>query len=210
MSVIKTYRQLWHEQVEAGKVRLFDLDDYQLAKLKRLKEPKLKEIHNNLRKITLSRIRGLQKAGLISEDEANGFRLMPTYTQIETNDRVAESVHKYAEFLSAPWRSTVTGKRVHEESTIEGLNKAGFNFVNKKNIKDFSEFQREATDYERAEWYSLWNKADESGKRPFAIERYFYEFQLNKGSITLKDVPKKFHGDFFEKDGVFTLRKPKR
>lgn len=210
MSVIKTYRQIWVEQVEAGKVRLFDLDNYQLAKLKRLKEPKLKEVHNNLRKITLSRIRGLQKAGLISEDEANKFKLMPTYTQIETNDKVADAVHSYAEFLSAPWRSTVTGKLAHEEATIEGLNNAGWDFVTKENIRDFAEFQHKAIDLEKMEWYVRWDKADEGGKRPFSLERYFYEYQLNKGSITLKDIPKKFHGDFFEKDGVFTLRKPKR
>ena len=138
------------------------------------------------------------------------FRMMKTWTQIDTPDKAVMSINKYVGFLSNIHRSTVTGRRAHIEATVEGLNKAGWDFINKDNIDDFFQFQEQSTEQERAQWYRVWDKADpESQTRPFALERYFREYQLNKGTITFAELPEHFKKDFRKIDGVYTLRKTK-
>ena len=208
--IIKTNRQVLSEQLAQGKIRTFDIQDYKPAKLAMLSEKTIKDVHNNLRKLTLDRLRGLYKAGFVTEEQVEKFRMMKTWTQIETPDEAVMSINKYAGFLSDIHRSTVTGRRAHIEATVEGLNEAGWDFVNKDNINDFFQFQEQSTEQERAQWYRVWDKADpESQTRPFALERYFREYQLNKGTITFEELPEHFKKDFKKINGVYTLRKTK-
>lgn len=208
--IIKSNRQVLSEQLAQGKIRTFDIQDYTPAKLARLSEKTIKDVHNNLRKLTLDRLRGLYKAGFVTKEQVEKFRMMKTWTQIDTPDEAVMSINKYVGFLSNIHLSTVTGRRAHIEATVEGLNEAGWDFVNKDNINDFFKFQEQATEQERAQWYRVWDKADpESQTRPFALERYFREYQLNKGTITFDELPEHFKKDFKEIDGVYTLRKIK-
>ena len=208
--IIKSNRQVLSEQLAQGKIRTFDIQDYTPAKLARLSEKTIKDVHNNLRKLTLDRLRGLYKAGFVTKEEVEKFRMIKTWTQIDTMDEAVMSINKYVGFLSNIRRSTVTGRRAHIEETVEGLNKAGWDFINKDNINDFFQFQEQSTEQERAQWYRVWDKADpESQTRPFALERYFREYQLNKGSITFAELPEHFKKDFRKIDGVYTLRKTK-
>lgn len=209
--IIKSNRQVLSEQLAQGKIRTFDIQDYTPEKLARLSEKTIKDVHNNLRKLTLDRLRGLYKAGFVTKEQVEKFKMMKTWTQIETPDEAAMSINKYAGFLSDIRRSTVTGRRAHIEATVEGLNEAGWDFVNKDNINDFFQFQEQSTEKERAQWYRVWDKADpESQTRPFALERYFREYQLNKGTITIEELPEHFKKDFRKIKGVYTLRKTKR
>ena len=208
--IIKSNRQVLSEQLAQGKIRTFDIQDYTPAKLARLSEKTIKDVHNNLRKLTLDRLRGLYKAGFVTKEQVEKFRMMKTWTQIDTPDEAVMSINKYVGFLSNIHLSTVTGRRAHIEATVEGLNDAGWDFVNKDNINDFFKFQEQSTEQERAQWYRVWDKADpESQTRPFALERYFREYQLNKGTITFDELPEHFKKDFRKIDGVYTLRKTK-
>ena len=208
--IIKSNRQVLSEQLAQGKIRTFDIQDYTPAKLARLSEKTIKDVHNNLRKLTLDRLRGLYKAGFVTKEQVEKFRMMKTWTQIDTPDEAVMSINKYVGFLSNIHLSTVTGRRAHIEATVEGLNEAGWDFVNKDNIDDFFQFQEQSTEQERAQWYRVWDKADpESQTRPFALERYFREYQLNKGTITFAELPEHFKKDFRKIDGVYTLRKTK-
>ena len=209
--IIKTNRQVLSEQLAQGKIRTFDIQDYTPAKLARLSEKTIKDVHNNLRKLTLDRLRGLYKAGFVTKEQVEKFRMMKTWTQIETPYESVMSINKYVGFLSNIHLSTVTGRRANIEATVEGLNEAGWNFVNKDNINDFFKFQEQSTERERAQWYRVWDKADpESQTRPFALERYFREYQLNKGTITFEELPEHFKKDFKKINGVYTLRKIKK
>ena len=209
--IIKSNRQVLSEQLSQGKIRTFDIQDYTPEKLARLSEKTIKDVHNNLRKLTLDRLRGLYKAGFVTKEQVEKFRMMKTWTQIETPDEAAMSINKYVGFLSNIHLSTVTGRRAHIEATVEGLNEAGWDFVNKDNINDFFKFQEQSTEQERAQWYRVWDKADpESQTRPFALERYFREYQLNKGTITFDELPEHFKKDFKKINGVYTLRKIKK
>ena len=67
--IIKSNRQVLSEQLAQGKIRTFDIQDYTPAKLARLSEKTIKEVHNNLRKLTLDRLRGLYKAGFVTKEE---------------------------------------------------------------------------------------------------------------------------------------------
>jgi hypothetical protein len=208
---IKSNRQVLHEQIAQGKIKQFDIQDYTATKMKRLSEKTIKDIHNNLRKRTLERLKGLYKAGFITKEEVENYRMEPTWTQFETIDQAIMSIGKYARFLSDIRKSTVTGRRAHLEATIEGLQESGWDFIDQENIDDFIEFQESTTAEERAKWYEVWDKADpESQTRPFALERYFREYQLNKGTISFEQLPEHFKEDFKKVNGVYTLRRPKR
>lgn len=208
---IKSNRQVLHEQIAQGKIRTFDIQDYTPAKLARMSEKTIKDTHNNLRKLTLDRLRGLYKAGFVTKEEVEKFRMMKTWTQIETPDEAVMSINKYAAFLSDIRRSTVTGRRAHLEATIEGLQDSGWDFINKENIDDFIEFQESATADERAKWYEILDRPDPGSQtRPFALERYFREYQLNKGTISVEQLPEQFKEDFKKVNGVYTLRRLKR
>lgn len=208
---IKSNRQVLREQIAQGKIKQFDIQNYTATKMARLSEKTIKEIHNNLRKRTLERLKGLYKAGFATKEDVEEYRMMRTWSQIETMDKAVMNIGKYARFLSDIRKSTVTGRRAHLEATIEGLQESGWNFINEENIDDFIEFQESATAEERAKWYDLWDKADpESETRPFALERYFREYQLNKGSISFSQLPEHFKEDFKKINGVYTLRSIKR
>lgn len=208
---IKSNRQVLQEQIAQGKIKQFDIQDYTATKMARLSEKTIKEIHNNLRKRTLERLKGLYKAGFATKEDVEEYRIMPTWSQFETIDKAVMNIGKYARFLSDIRKSTVTGRRAHIEATIEGLQKSGWDFINKENIDDFIEFQESATAEERAQHYRVWDKADpESETRPFALERYFREYQLNKGAINFNQLPEHFKEDFKKVNGVYTLRRLKR
>ena len=98
--IIKTNRQVLSEQLAQGKIRTFDIQDYTPAKLARLSEKTIKDVHNNLRKLTLDRLRGLYKAGFVTKEQVEKFRMMKTWTQIETPDEAVMSINKYVGFLS--------------------------------------------------------------------------------------------------------------
>lgn len=208
---IKSNRQVLREQIAKGKIKQFDIQDYTATKMARLSEKTIKDIHNNLRKRTLERLKGLYKAGFITKEDVENYRMEPTWSQIETMDKAVMNIGKYVRFLSDIRKSTVTGRRAYLEATIEGLQESGWNFINEENIDDFIEFQESATAEERAKWYDLWDKADpESETRPFALERYFREYQLNKGSISFSQLPEHFKEDFKKINGIYTLRSIKR
>lgn len=208
---IKSNRQVLHEQIAQGKIKQFDIQDYTAAKMARLSEKTIKEIHNNLRKRTLERLKGLYKAGFVTKEDVEEYRMMRTWSQIETMDKAVMNIGKYARFLSDIRKSTVTGHRAHLEATIEGLQESGWDFINEENIDDFIEFQESATAEERAKWYEILDRPDPGSQtRPFALERYFREYQLNKGTISVEQLPEQFKEDFKKVNGVYTLRRLKR
>lgn len=207
---IKSNRQVLQEQIAQGKIKQFDIQDYTATKMKRLSEKTIKDIHNNLRKRTLERLKGLYKAGFVTKEDVEEYRMAPTWSQFETIDKAIMKIGKYARFLSDISKSTVTGRRAHLEASIEGLHEHGWNFIDEENINDFIEFQESATAEERAKWYEVWDKADpESQTRPFALERYFREYQLNKGTLSFEQLPEHFKEDFKKINGVYTLRRLK-
>lgn len=207
---IKSNRQVLREQIAQGKIKQFDIQDYTATKMKRLSEKTIKDIHNNLRKRTLERLKGLYKAGFITKEDVENYRMEPTWTQFETIDQAIMSIGKYARFLSDIRKSTVTGRRARLEASIEGLQESGWDFIDQENIDDFIEFQESTTAEERAKWYEVWDKTDpESQTRPFALERYFREYQLNKGTISFEQLPEHFKEDFKKINGVYTLRRLK-
>lgn len=208
---IKSNRQVLHEQIAQGKIKQFDIQDYTATKMKRLSEKTIKDIHNYLRKRTLERLKGLYKAGFITKEDVENYRMEPTWSQFEIIDKAIMSIGKYARFLSDIRKSTVTGRRAHLEATIEGLQESGWDFINEENIDDFIEFQTTATELERTKWYEILDRPDHGSQtRPFALERYFREYQLNKGTISFEQLPEHFKEDFKKVNGVYTLRRLKR
>lgn len=186
--MIKTYEQIYKEQIAAGKIRRFNLSEYNPVKLKNKSSTDLKEIFLDLRKTTLSRIRMLERSGWIDESEALLYKNMPTYTAIDSDMDIALNIKRYADFLSSPTQSTVTGRKYVAEYSIKGLQEKGYNFVNMANYRSFQTFMENRGVVEKMRSYEL-DFAISQDNPPFRIERDFYEYQINMGYMTFNDLP---------------------
>ena len=211
------YREKFKQAITSGRLRSFDITDFQVLKLARNKtEKQLEAVFRDLRKTTLSRIKSLEKSGLIDEAVAKDLKDIPaiykdihsTERQITKTEDLIRYIHKYALFLADPKKSSILGKKAHAEATIEGLQRAGWKFVNMSNIQDFQKFIETSSETARMSFYLPYGtERDENGERPFALERYFYEFQLNIGTLTFKDLPEKFKKNYYrDSKGRYTLR----
>lgn len=116
---------------------------------------------------------------------------MPTYTNIDNDMDIALNIKRYADFLSSPTQSTVTGRKYVAEYSIAGLHEKGYNFVNMSNYRNFENFMEQRGTVEKMRSYEL-DFAVSQENPPFRLERDFYEYQINLGNMAFNELPEKY------------------
>lgn len=102
--------------------------------------PNPKAEYRKLRNTAMNRIRKLEKAGYgDTETVKNARKVFEALPKNLTADQAAQRLPDAARFLTSA-RGTVGGMRDIERKTAQTLQDRGFDFVNAKNVRQFTEF----------------------------------------------------------------------
>jgi hypothetical protein len=96
--------------------------------------------YRKLRNAALNRIRKLEKAGYgDSETVQKARRVFEDLPRNLSQDEAAQRLPDAARFIESA-RGTVGGMREIERKTVETLQDRGFDFVNRRNVRAFTQF----------------------------------------------------------------------
>lgn len=118
----------------------YEREAYRYADTVRTAIPDPKAEYKKIRTAALNRIRKLERAGYGDTETVRMARevFARTPSQI-TNEQAIEALPSAARFITSA-RGTVGGMREIERKTAETLQDRGFDFVNARNVRAFTEF----------------------------------------------------------------------
>ena len=118
---------------------------YNLSVLKSnmLSEKEMRKEYAYLRSVALKRVKRLDKSRFSDSDFLERYRntFSKPSSQISEND-LAYGLSDLYKFLSSDL-STIRGQKRYESERINGLHESGYDFIDKRNFKDFGKFMED-------------------------------------------------------------------
>lgn len=198
----------------AEDILTWDLKDYNLRPLSKLKMSDLRAEYSRLRTIANKRLAGLKRAGFAEEDAykynvGKYVKLKEIDKRVNPRRDLELLLRDVARFFNSD-QSTITGQRRRIAQTVETLQHKGLWFIDKDNLKDFGDFMEYMRNrladqlYDSERLVDIFMEAMENGVDPMEIAKTFNDWidvvkhstgEKNKRGRTSKEAIKRYQKD---------------